>query len=220
MSDRQLPKLSLLGISIYVADLLLVSEGSTEAVKEPRTRFVWHLLFFSFIAVIVIQLTWPTLTGFWPEATRMQALLWRWFHIVAWSWLLIVIGLLAYRHYRFLMLTKKDLRFQNVAFFFVAGHLLFGHLYEATYMLSPALFEYNDAIFVPGDTLRALSFSERRMVSLDFFLYSLCTATSVDYPRIASASAIVSFINFAQVLATLLLVALLVATFVQHAKAN
>jgi hypothetical protein len=38
-----LPKLKFIELSKYVMDLLMVSEGSDEHVKEPNVRNIWHL---------------------------------------------------------------------------------------------------------------------------------------------------------------------------------
>jgi len=61
-----------------------------------------------------------------------------------------------------------------------------------------------------------VQFPTSYLASFDFILYSACTAVAVADPRISSASAVVSFLNFLQVLGTLLISALLIATFVQQ----
>ena len=218
MPERTLPKLSLLRLSSHVADLILVSDGSIEAVKEPRTRFAWHLLFFSVIIYTAISLIGDSFLGGYLSDSTQLALGRRWFKIVASLWLLATLCFLAYRHYRFLLLTGKDLRFRNIVFFFSMGVILFGHLYQALYILSPTLFTYPDTFVSPTDKAVQLHFPLSSLFSGDFTLYSACVAVSVGYPRIASASALISFINVVEVVASFLITALLIATFVQKTK--
>jgi hypothetical protein len=71
---------------------------------------------------------------------------------------------------------------------------------------------------VPGATLQTIGIVTGYLIFFDFLLYSACTAVAVPYPRIASASAVVSFLNFLEVVGTLLLVALLIATVVHRSS--
>ena len=59
MTDEKLPKLNLLQISIYVADLLLISDGSIEAVRQGSVRRAWHIAYFSAMGTLVIGLILP-----------------------------------------------------------------------------------------------------------------------------------------------------------------
>ena len=91
-------------------------------------------------------------------------------------------------------------------------------MYERLFFLCPTLFHYSDAIFVPGPTLESMGIWTGMSFSLDFTMYSACAALVMGYPRIYSASAIVSLMNVLQVLGTMLISALLVATFVQNSS--
>ena len=217
MSGNPLPKLSLLQISVHVADLLLVSEGSVESVRDSRTRFAWHLFFFSVISFLLTQTAFAVIVFVkFPQSTT-ATLVWRVFSIAGVLWLLGTITFLAYRHYRYLLITKKDLRFSSIGFFFFAEFFLFGVLYRYLYFFSPELFVYANPLVLPTATLSSPGFLSTLQL-YDFILYSACTAVSVGYPRIASASALVSFFNFLEVVANLLMIALVVATFVQYTK--
>jgi hypothetical protein len=97
------------------------------------------------------------------------------------------------------MLTGKDLRFTNVVFFFVIGVLAFGMFYQHLYILHPEYFHYLDPLVVPGATIRPIGFWTKWLFGFDFDLYSACTAVAVSYPRIVSASAVVSLFNVFEV---------------------
>jgi hypothetical protein len=115
------------------------------------------------------------------------------------------------------MVTGNDLRFVNIVFFFLGGIFLFGLLYSSIYDLSPSSFRYPDALVIPKPILQNLNLATRTLFQGDFLLYSACTAVSLGYPRIMSASAVVSALNFLEVVGTLLIISLLIATFVGRA---
>jgi hypothetical protein len=94
--------------------------------------------------------------------------------------------------------------------------VIFGYIYQELYYLAPTAYNYQSPVVLPSETLKELDFYQTLFSALDFVLYSACTSVAVGYPRIASASAIVSLFNFIQVVTTFLIGALLVATFVQR----
>jgi len=55
MNELKYPKIGLLKASRYIADFLLIADGSIESVKDPRVRFFWHLLLFSLLGLIVAR---------------------------------------------------------------------------------------------------------------------------------------------------------------------
>ena len=179
-------------------------------------RRAWHVLFFSFIFIVIIFMPLVTLLSENASQSPLLTLILRACRLAVLSWVLITMIYLAYVHYRYLMSTSKDLRFKNAVFFFLFGVLVLGYVYESLYFLSPLSFNYPNPIVVPGPTLEALHFPTAYLSLLDFMLYSACTAVAVAYPRISSASAVVSFLNVLQALGTLLIGALLIATFVHQ----
>jgi hypothetical protein len=219
-TDDKLPKLKLLQLSLYIVDLLLVSSGDEEAVKEPRVRTIWHILFFSLVGLVITQFVLNhSLQSVLPNSAILT-LVWRLFLLASWTWLLVVLIVLAYRHYRYLLITSKDLNFKSIAFFYVVGILIFGLLYRDLYVFGPHLFAYPDPVVVPVDKARLLSLIEGYKFSFDFYIYSACTTVSLNYARISSASPIVSILNFCQVVFSLFIVALMVSTFVQKVGKN
>jgi hypothetical protein len=215
-APENMPKLGLLRLSVYVADLLLIGDGDIEAVREPKVRTAWHTFLFSFGIYCLLLVLGVRIVE--AMASPAWAFLWRIFSCLLNLWLLGSLATVANYHYRYLMLTEKDLRFRNIAFFFWASVLLYGLLYRNLYVLAPSFFSYPTPVVVPSPNLVALPPWTSLRLSFDFLLYSACTAVSIGYPRIASTSALVSFLNVTQALGSLLIVALLVATFVQKAK--
>jgi hypothetical protein len=116
IEQKELPKLNPLQISRHVADLLLVSEGSSEAVRQPSVRLAWHLFFFSMIGFVFLQFLFMSISQDGASSTLTQIV--RYSSSIGAFWLLISLAYLGCAHYRYLMLTGKDLRFTNVVFFF------------------------------------------------------------------------------------------------------
>ncbi len=178
MSDNkkalELPKLSLLQLSLHVADLWLVGEGSIEWVKEPRIRRAWQLLFFSTITGFLLNWIMLLVPASILDRSTTLALLSRSFWVVFCAWLLGLTGYLAYLYYHHLLLTGKDIRFVNIVVFWSTWVLLFGGLYESLYILSPQLFSYKNPLFTPQRTLVSLGFLQRFELTAQFSLYSAC----------------------------------------------
>lgn len=203
-----------LGISQQIADLLLNSEGYEESLKVPKVRLAWHLLCFSSIGFVLVILILASLRNYFV-VSEILTLYYRIFSLLGFTWLLILINILAYFHYNFLILTGKDLRFSNIAFFYILAVIFYGFIYKDIYLLNHNLVSYINPIHVPKSVITVLSFFDSLIIRLDFLVYSACTSLSLTYYKISSSSLIVAIINIVQVISTLLIIALLVATFVQ-----
>ncbi len=209
--------LSVLAMLAYIADLLLLWDGSEEAVKVRKVRLAWYLMSFSLTGHFLISMFAPHFI-LRPFESVLVTATWRIFNVAAWSWIIGVTVLLAYTHYRYLLVTGRDLRFTPILFFFVSGVASFGYLYSSLYVLSPGLYYYPEALVVPGPLSKPLVFPTSYLFAFDFHLYSACTAVSIGYPRIASSSAVVSLINFIEVIGSILLLSIVVATFVNKTR--
>lgn len=56
-----LPKMSLLRLSLYISEWFLLAEDSESWIDDPKILFVWHLLFFTVLAValgVVVPHLW------------------------------------------------------------------------------------------------------------------------------------------------------------------
>jgi hypothetical protein len=194
----KLPKLTPLQLSIYVGDLLLISEGSIESVRHNTVRRAWHVgVFFYYhifghnfflngiVSRFISEEVFPTVTT-----------VYRYTFLVFYLWFLGSLVYLAFVHYKFLMVTGKDLRSINVVFFFLIINYVFGLCYQEIYFINPDTFNYPHPIAEVATTLKNFDLLTRWQFSADFTLYSACTAVTLGYPRISSASAIVSLFQF------------------------
>lgn len=122
MINIELPGLeNPLQLSRYIFDLLLVSEGSIEAAKHRSMRRAWHMAFFSLWGVLLFEVLVENFLMSIVTAYPLATGVYRWSLVIGASSTLLALAYLAYAHYRCLMLTGKDLRFQNVVFFFIMG---------------------------------------------------------------------------------------------------
>jgi hypothetical protein len=211
-----IPKLNLLEISSYIADLLLISEGSEEAVRNPKVRFAWHLSFFSIIFfmfwVIIKRII---LIQFFPNNPNVTAIC-RLFEIISIIYIITTIWFLCYRYYYYLLRIGKDLNFSNIIFFYFANSLLYSALYQIMYFIKPYLYNYPDHFIVPSSIFHNYGI-DGVLSAIDFIIYSFCVSISINYPKISSASMIISIANISQVMFSIVMIALFVATFVQKA---
>jgi len=205
-----------LQLSLYVADLLLVSEGSEESVREPKVRIVWHTFFFSLLIFAALTTLFNMVIKSHMEHSELAAIIYRAFYSVCLGYFIALLYLLAYRHYIYLLKTGRDLRFQQIIFFYIFGVLLFAKLYGSLFFLQPNLFTYSHPIIEPTACLMEFSLLIYALLA-DFFVYSACVTVSIEYPRIMSSSLLVSALNVMQILFSLTIVAIFIATFIQKA---
>jgi hypothetical protein len=224
MSQRNdnlpLPNLNLRELSVYFADLWLVSDNSIEWVKEPRVRRVWQVYFFSacvivFIRIVGVRFLEPILSG-----SSFATLMWRWFSVLGMAWMLVVVALLTYYYYLFLLLVGKDVRFINIAVFWFNWVLFFSYLYRDIYMLRPSLYLFLRPAFIPQATFIYPGVLITVKLSLQFMLYSASTTMNQSVPGLSSASFLISTLNLIEVLGSILLAGLLLATFVNKSAAS
>jgi hypothetical protein len=178
-------------------------------------RRAWHMAFFSLWGVLLFEVLVENFLMSIVTAYPLATGVYRWSLVIGASSTLLALAYLAYAHYRCLMLTGKDLRFQNVVFFFIMGIIEFAIVYQFIYYLSLDSFQYPNAPITPDAVAVQHDLQARILTQINFIVFSACTAVAMPYPRITSASAIISLLNFFQIVGTLLIGALLVATFVQ-----
>lgn len=214
---RNLPKLRILELSRHVADLLLVSDGDIASVRNRFTRFAWHLFFFSWLLFTAFHFLVRTMIGptfvdvaWLPRTVRLV-------ESACYGYLLLVLWLVAYCHYRYLLRPGLDLRFQNIAFFFLATALIFGRLYYSLYNAVPELYRYDASLIAPAVDLTLRGFRDS-LGFLEFLVYSGCTMMTLDYPRITSASLLISALNLVEAVSGLAMIGLLIATFVEWTR--
>jgi hypothetical protein len=216
-----LPKLGFFRLSLYFADLWLVSEGSHEWVKDPRVRRAWHVDFFSVCIFLFIKYVLGM--GFLQDFLHSSAsatLMWRCFQVATSLWLLATTAWLTYLYYRYLLVTGKDIRFHNVTIFWCTWVLIFGKLYYDLYTLGPSLYTVLNPTFTAAKTYSAIGMVAGYKMAIRFSLYSASTALTQSSFGITSASVTVSALNLVELLGSVLFIALLVSTFVNKSEAS
>ncbi len=162
--QERLPKLNLFQISKHVANLFLVADKQEEWVREPAVRIVRHMFFLSIIALFVVNLA---VYGSAPESLSNNptfAKAFRVIMVIGVASIILLVFLLTHRHYRYLLLTGKDLHFTSIAFFYAAATVSFAQLYHQLYFLMLELFAY------PGTPLHPLPNLARLGVSRFIFM--------------------------------------------------
>jgi hypothetical protein len=214
-----LPRLNVRELALYFADLWLVSEGSIEWVKETRIRRLWYTLFFSQVGFIFTVYLVPAVIDGELKRSTSATLVWRCFLVLGFVWLLGLIALMAWRYYRHLLLTGKDVRFSNIPVFWATWVLVFAYLYYCLYNVAPSFYAFAHPPFVPQSTYSYVGLLGMRAL-LQFLLYSACTTVALAPPGLSSSSFLVSALNLIEVLGAVLLGAILVATFVNKSATS
>lgn len=125
----------------------------------------------------------------------------------------ILLSLLYYRH---TIRAALPVEVFYVATFFVCSILFFGQTYYYLYHVNPSLFAYPAATTSVKETLQPADMSAQ-LAKVDFTLFSAVQTLNGSYTRIKGESAVVSLLAWVQSLYTVILVALLVASYVnQH----
>jgi hypothetical protein len=209
-----MPKQHWREFSLAIADQFLIVEDSEVWIKQPQVRRAWHLSLTSTILLAVYLFISKTIFGFALERSITWTFLWRLSLLFIVGWLVLLEGILASVYYRYLLSTSRDLRFRNIALFWISWVLHFALLYIVVYSLDPTLFSYPISVSMPGKTVHSIGFLPLIKSISHFLLYSACTTVSLTLPGLTSASLVVSALNLVEILGSLLLLALLVATFV------
>lgn len=211
-----LPKLNIWELSLYIADLVLVSDGSIEWVKEPRIRRLWQVNLFSLLVLALLQSGGGAALEGVLDQSASATLVWRCFFALGSVWLLCTTALLTCRYYRYLLITGKDVRFRHIAIFWSSWVVLFGYLYRALYFLKPSLYSFADPALVPQKTLSFIGVLPGVKLTMQFLLYSASITVTLSVPGLSSSSFLVSSLNLFEVLGSVLLAGLLIATFVNR----
>jgi hypothetical protein len=215
-----LPKLSLMTLSLYFSEWFLLAEDSEAWVSEPRVLILWHLFFFSALVVVLVPIAATVLFSSTLESSAVATLILRWWECAGLAAIIPIYAILATRFYQHLLLTGRDLRFRSVALFWSGWIVLFGKLYYALYDLAPTSISYQRPLFVPKATLVALPLLLRYKMAGYFITYSACVATAISFPNITSDSLVASILNVAEATGSILFIALIVATFAGKAMSG
>ena len=210
--EEPIPKLGLLKLSSLVADLFLVGVGEEEAMKHRRTRAAWHLLFFSILfflgwhVIIRIAITPSLPPSYYPYIRLIEALIY--------TYLLISLAILMYRHYHFMLLPRRDPRFVTIGFFFVMMVLLFSRVYYSLFHFDPNLFQLAESAITPTADFGIHGYKDVGGV-MEFLIFSGCAMLNCSYSNVQSASLFISTVALIQSFTGFVFIAILVATVLE-----
>jgi hypothetical protein len=209
-----IPKLRPRALSSYVADLLLVGAGEGEAMKHRQTRGAWHLFFFSMLTflawhVLVRLLIAPSFYG----SPRFLVAI-RTFEAAFYGYLLLTLAALAYYHYHFMLLPRRDPRFVTIAFFFVMTLLLFGRLHYSLFHVKPALYRWAASTIIPTPEFGVHGYTDIAAFG-EFVIFSGCSLLNCSLSNLQANSLLVALITLVQVITGYVFIAIVISTFVQ-----
>jgi hypothetical protein len=216
---HKLPRISPRRFSLYFSELWLIWDGSESWTKEPAVIIVWHYFFFSYWAFGLLYLSGHFFLGT-LQTSVLATLCYRYAILSFLVELIALLALLAAKYYLHILTTGRDTHFSSIAAFWGMWVMLFAGLYQNLYNAFPYLFSYAHPVYVPTATSRGLTILESFHAFLDFIIYSACTATSTSASGIAASSLAISAFNVIEVLGTVLIASLLVATFVGRSASS
>jgi hypothetical protein len=214
-----IPKLSPGALSSYIADLLLVGVGEGEAMKHRRTRGAWHLFFFSMLAFLVWHLLIRLLLApsFYGDPQFLVIV--RMLEAILYGYLLLTLGTLAYCHYHFMLLPRRDPRFVTIAFFFVMTLLLFGRLHYSLFHVRPSLYRWADTTTIPTANFGVHGYKDVAAFG-EFVVFSGSSLLNCSLSGIQTNSLLVSSIALVQIIVGYVFIAIVISTFVQIHSTN
>lgn len=209
-------RLSLREMSLQIADILLIAEGDVSWVEEPRVRRGWHaLVVATFVFSVLGMIAQPALADF-LRSSSTATLSWRLLMVGGWIVIITLLMALAVSHFRYMVLTAKDLRFKGPAFFYSAGVIGFAWLHKALHCAYPWLYDYKDPPVQILPELTNTGIVVGLTFSADFLVYSACTILTLNNRRVTSASTLVSGLEAVEAILGLIAFGLVLATLVQR----
>jgi hypothetical protein len=207
-----LPKTTFLKFSLYVSEWLLLSDDSESWVQEERVLIAWHFLFFCSLGLWLLNNA-PLVAPDWLAQSVGGTLAYRLCRVLLAAILIPIFVALVTRFYKHLLLTNRDLRFSSLTFFWILWVTIYGMLYHFLYDLSPVLFTWPHALYVPTPTYIRLPWLIRIQSSGVFYTYSGCISTALSFPFVNSNSLLVSILNISEAVGSISFIALVVGTF-------
>lgn len=215
-----LPRISVRQLSLYISELLLLSDGAETWVQEPQVLVAWHRFFFTgcgYFLFIVARIPWLIPKA--ESSVRLSAGI----HIIevcALATLLVLWADLAQRFYRYLLVKRKDVRFSSIVTFWAGWVALFAYLYRSLYFLMPSLLLYAHPAQPATKTFVQSNIIERFHSTFEFLVYSAGVPIAIATPELRTASFLFAALNVVETLGFVLLVAIVVATFAGHLAAD
>jgi hypothetical protein len=214
MADiRNIPKLNLKALSRYIADLILVGVGETDAVENKNTRIAWHLFLFSIVLFVIwhglIRLfIAPSFVGDTIFACNIRL-----FESIIYMYLILTLSFIVVTHYKNILIHGKNKRYITICFFFVCYIFLFARLYYSLFNYNPELFRIsNSFIFLSSEF--GLKGKDDIISFFQFILFSTDSLFNRSYDTIKSNSILIQVITTCEMIIGFLLISFIVAVFV------
>ena len=179
--------------------------------KEPQVRRAYYYFFFSILLFAFITRFLPTALNAVNSPMGTQIL--RFVNILITSLMIILLVNLSFIHYRYLLVTEKDLDIGNLFLLYFISIFLFGNLYYNIYLFQPDLFSYVHAPYKPKPTLQSMGI-EAQKAQFDFWLYSATNMITGNYGGISANSLRVSIIEYFQRLYSLFFIVLCFSIYI------
>ena len=182
--------------------------------KEPQVRRAFSYFFFSMLLSVVLTRTLPIFLNAVnsPSGTQIYRLV----SICSTSLIIIFLVNLSFKHYRYLLITKKDLNISNLIMLYFVSIILFGNLYYNIYIFQPDLFLYISAPYKPKSTLQGMGVDSFK-AQFSFWLYSATNMMTGNYCAISAKSLRVSAVEYFQRLYSLFFIVLCFSTYIPQA---
>jgi hypothetical protein len=205
-------------LSIYLSKWWLISEGSDKWLEDSEVMTVWNVCLFS---VLVFCFSLPLIRTLFESAlmrVTSAALAFRCYEIAGVAWLLVTVVIMAITYYRRLLLTSLDLRFKSLSAFWLQWVALFSFLYQNVSRIAPYMFYYPHPVVKYSPVVTQIDLVTAYKEQIHFLVYSVATAVTTTVPFIASSSLIISALNVIEVIGSLLMSAVFVATLVNKTE--
>ena len=213
---RTMSKSKAENIFIVIADHMLETTDMTKDwSKQTGLRRCWYWLCGLFFGQIGISFVFRTMLKSFAAHSTALTFVYRLIIAAVFLFIAVLTITFAFEYAKFVTTRRNRLHFLAVLFFYALSILSFGKLYYFIYFMWPNTFVYPGAPLVPSPLLDDLGFAHWHMTT-EFILFSAFQSVNGSYPNIRPESMGVSVLLYVQSLFTLMLIAVLIAGYVNQ----
>lgn len=210
--------ISPIGLSGYLADLMLIGVGDGKIANHSPTRRTWHIFFFSFL----IYLFWYVIIRFgvatWIDTPQLVKTI-RLIECFIYLYLIISLVSVAFSHYKYMLLPKQKAQFGTLLFFLIAAIFLFARFYYSLYNYNQAYFQILDPLINEHQGFGIHGYNDFKL-TLYCLNLSLSAMLGQSSTLIVPNSLLISFIINIETFMGFMYGAILISTFIQIQPAN
>jgi hypothetical protein len=199
-----------------LAELLLVSDESTKdwLSHGPLLR-VWYGFCGVFLGLCLLAFSRLPLQPL-LAASAHATLAYRLFVLAGVVLFEALLFLLAFNYYTMAVSQKVAIRLDNVFWFYFLSVVIFGSIYVCVYHICPGCYIYPSPPLIHSSTSSSFDFWRNLRINCEFVLFSAFESVNGSFYRIQAQSIFVSILIYIESLFTLGLVALFIASYVNH----